>query len=222
VPASGTEVRLGVDGEILVHDPDLFDRYWGDQQSTNAAHTDDGWLRTGDIGKWDREELYLIDRARDFIVTAGGKTISPSFIENVLRASPFVAEAIVFGHGRKYLTALIELDFDAAALWARLNGLRCELPGLAKELRIEALVRREVAKANDNLARVEQIKDLRILPRPLQPGLEDEPITATRKVKRAAMYARFSDLVEAMYDDSEERLIADTIKGGRKAGSVPA
>src|SRR6185295_18867119 len=111
VPA-GWEVRLADDGEVLVRSHDLFDGYWNNAETTRATKTSDGWLRTGDIGEWRDGALRLVDRARDFIVTAGGKTISPSFIENIVRASPYVAEAVVFGHGRKYLTALIEIDAD--------------------------------------------------------------------------------------------------------------
>src|SRR5262249_28481043 len=115
---SGWEVKLARDaegngeghGEILVRSPDLFESYWGNAEATRAIKGADGWLRTGDIGEWRDGALRLVDRARDFIVTSGGKTISPSFIENVLRTSPYVAEAVVFGHGRKYLTALIEID----------------------------------------------------------------------------------------------------------------
>ena len=99
--------------------PDLFDCYWNDADATRASRGEDGWLRTGDIGEWHDGALRLVDRARDFIVTSGGKTISPSFIENILRASPYVAEAVVFGHGRKYLTALIEIDADTVPDWAR-------------------------------------------------------------------------------------------------------
>src|SRR5262249_43722220 len=90
-------------GEGLVRSPDLFEGYWNNADATAAIKGADGFLRTGDIGEWRDGALRLIDRARDFIVTSGGKTISPSFIENVLRTSPFVAEAVVFGHGRKYL-----------------------------------------------------------------------------------------------------------------------
>ena len=104
---------------FLVRSPDLFEGYWRNEEATRAVKHADGWLRTGDVGEWRDGALRLIDRARDFLVTAGGKTISPSFIENVLRASPYVAEAVVFGHGRKYLTALIEIDFDTVADWAR-------------------------------------------------------------------------------------------------------
>ena len=119
----GWDVRLADDGEVLVRSPDLFEGYWRNDEATRSVKHEDGWLRTGDVGEWRDGALRLIDRARDFIVTAGGKTISPSFIENVLRASPYVAEAVVFGHGRKYLTALIEIDFDTVADWARSNDI---------------------------------------------------------------------------------------------------
>ena len=102
-PPPGWKFRLSEDGEILVQSDFVFDRYWRDAEATQTVKGDDGWLRTGDVGKWVGETLRLIDRARDFIVTAGGKTISPSFVENALRASPFIAEVAVFGQGRRYL-----------------------------------------------------------------------------------------------------------------------
>ena len=102
----------------------------------------DGWLRTGDVGEWRDGNLRLVDRARDFIVTAGGKTMSPSFIENMLRASPYVAEAIVFGHGRKYLTALIEIDFDTVADWARSHDVTYTgFTSLAQNRAVDGLIK---------------------------------------------------------------------------------
>ena len=152
----------------------------------------------------------LIDRARDFIVTSGGKTISPSFIENILRTSPYVAEAIVFGHGRKYLTALIEIDADTVSDWAR--GHDVPYTGFTSLARpaptCVRLIGAEIERANGELARAEQIKAFRILPKALDPEEDGEPVTPTRKVKRHLMYERFQALVEAMYDDREERLIA--------------
>ena len=153
--------------------------------------------------------LRLIDRARDFLVTSGGKTISPSFIENALRASPYLAEAVVFGHGRKYLTALIEIDFETVADWARDNDVAYTgFTSLAQHPRVRGLIQREIDKANEQLARVEQIKAFRILPKALDPEEEGEPVTPTRKVKRNLMYERFKPLVEEMYDDREEKLLA--------------
>ena len=205
----GLEVRLADDGEVLVRGPDLFDGYWRNEVATREVIRADGWLRTGDIGEWHDGALRLVDRARDFIVTVGGKTISPSFIENALRASPYVAEAVVFGHGRKYLTAVIEIDFDTVADWARTNNVGYTgFTSLTAHPQIEKLMRAEIDRVNGDLARVEQIKSFRILPKALDPEEEGEPVTPTRKVKRKLMYERFRDLIDGMYDDSEERLIA--------------
>jgi len=208
-PVEGLEVKLADDGEVWVRGPDLFEGYWNNDEATAEVKRPDGWLRTGDIGEWVDGSLKLIDRARDFIVTAGGKTISPSFIENALRASPYVAEVVVFGHGRKYLTAIVEIDFDTVADWARANDIAYTgFTSLTSHREVERLVHREIEKVNDGLARVEQIKAFRILPKALDPEEEGEPVTPTRKVKRKLMYERFSVLIESMYDDREDRLIA--------------
>jgi long-chain acyl-CoA synthetase len=152
--------------------------------------------------------LHLVDRARDFIVTAGGKTLSPSYIENLLRASPYVAEAMVIGHARKYVTALIEIDHDAVADWARSRDIAYTgFTSLAEHAEVRKLFEAEIGKANASLARVEQVKTFRILPRALDPEEEGEPVTPTRKVKRT----RFKPLVESMYDEREERLVAREI-----------
>lgn len=208
-PVEGLEVSLAEDGEILVRGPDLFDRYWRADEATREVKRADGWLRTGDVGEWQGGNLRLIDRARDFLVTAGGKTISPSLIENALRASPYIAEAVVFGHGRKYLTAVVEIDFDTVADWARANDVAYTgFTSLTAHPRVERLIGAEFDKVNRDLARVEQIKSFRILPKALDPEEEGEPVTPTRKVKRKLMYERFKELIDAMYDDREERLIA--------------
>jgi len=208
-PVEGLEVSLAEDGEILVRGPDLFDRYWHADEATREVKRADGWLRTGDIGEWRDGRLRLIDRARDFIVTVGGKTISPSLIENALRASPYIAEAIVFGHGKKYLTAILEIDFDTVADWARANDVAYTgFTSLTAHPRVTRLISAELDKVNRELARVEQIKSFRILPKALDPEEEGEPVTPTRKVKRKLMYERFKELIEAMYDDREEQLIA--------------
>jgi long-chain acyl-CoA synthetase len=205
----GWQVKLAGDGEVLVRSPDLFERYWNGEDATRAIKGGDGWLRTGDIGEWRDGMLRLVDRARDFIVTSGGKTISPAFVENQLRASPYISEAVVFGHGRKYLTAVIEIDPETVADWARSHDVPYSgFTSLVSNAEIVKLVGGEIEQANRQLSRVEQIKAFRILPRPLDPEEEGEPVTPTRKVKRHLMQERFKSLIETMYDDSEERLIA--------------
>lgn len=213
-PVEGVELRLADDGEVLIRSIDLFECYWRNDEATREVKGADGWLRTGDVGEWRDGALRLVDRARDFLVTAGGKTISPSFIENALRSSPYIAEAVVFGHGRKYLTAIIEIDFDTVADWARAHDVAYTgFTSLTVHPQIKGLIKAEIDKTNAGLARVEQIKTFRILPKALDPEEEGEPVTPTRKVKRKLMYERFKPLVEGMYDDSEERLIAAGIKG---------
>ncbi len=212
VPA-GWEVKLAADGEVLVRSPDLFESYWNNAAATRAIKGEDGFLRTGDIGEWRDGALRLIDRARDFIVTSGGKTISPSFIENILRTSPYVAEAIVFGHGRKYLTALVEIDADTVSDWARGHDVPYTgFTSLATSPDVLRLIGAEIERANGELARAEQIKDFRILPKALDPEEDGEPVTPTRKVKRHLMYERFQALVEAMYDDREKQLIDSAVE----------
>ena len=207
--APGWELKLAESGEILIRGEHVFEEYWGNPAATREVRADDGWLHTGDVGAWADGRLRLVDRARDFIVTAGGKTLAPATIENALRASPYVAEVAVFGHARKYLTALIEIDYDTVADWARAHDIAYTgFTSLAEHPRVRALIGTEVDRANTLLARVEQVKAFRILPKALDPEVEGEPVTPTRKVKRAQMYARFRDLVESMYSDAEERLLA--------------
>lgn len=214
----GWEARLLEDGEILVRSSDLFEGYWGDDQATSKVFDADGWLRTGDVGEWRDGALRLVDRARDFLVTAGGKTISPAYVENALRSSPYIGEAVVFGHGRKYLTALIEIDFDTVADWARSqNIVYSGFTNLAQNPQVEQMIQAEIDKANAELARVEQVKAFRILPKMLDPEEEGEPVTPTRKVKRNLMYERFKDLVESMYDDREERLVGEEVRSALRA-----
>lgn len=209
----GCEVRLaeGGDnaGEILVRCADLFEGYWGQPDATREVKDAEGWLHTGDAGAWAEGKFRLVDRVRDFIVTSGGKTISPSYVENLLRGSHYVAEVMVIGHGRKYLTALVEIDYDAVSDWARSRNIAYTgFTSLALHDEVRGLLTAEIARANDLLARVEQVKDFRILPKALDPEEEGEPVTPTRKVKRSLMVARFRELVEAMYDDREERLLS--------------
>jgi long-chain acyl-CoA synthetase len=207
--APGFELRLDQRGEILARGPHQFAEYLNNPDTTREVKGADGWLRTGDIGEFKDGVLRLVDRARDFIVTAGGKTLSPSYIENLVRASPYVAEAMVIGHARKYVTALIEIDYDAVADWARNRDIAYTgFSSLAEHSEVRRLIDAEIGKANASLARVEQVKTFRILPKALDPEEEGEPVTPTRKLKRALMLERFKTLVQSMYDEREEQLVA--------------
>ncbi len=212
-PPGGWEVRLAKNGEILVKGEDIFEGYWNKPDLTKEVIDEEGWLHTGDVGEWTPEgNLKIIDRVRDFIVTSGGKTLSPTYIENALRSSPYISEAVVFGHNRKYISALIEIDFETVSAWARLNNITYTgFTSLADHPETFRLIGAEIEKTNQDLARVEQVKRFRIIPKELDPEEEGEPITPTRKVKRELMYEKFGTLVEAMYGDREERLVAAEI-----------
>ncbi len=209
VPAPNMEVHLGPEGEILVASKEFFGGYWRDPEATRALYAD-GRLVTGDVGEWTASHaLRLVDRHKDLLITAGGKNVSPSQIESRLRASPYVSEAAVFGEGRKYLVALLELDGETAAEWARERGLvHTGYASLVQHPEVVRLIEGEVARANADRTRVEQVKAFRLLPRELDPEQEGEPVTPTRKVKRRLMAERFGALVESMYGSDEERRIA--------------
>lgn len=169
----------------------------------------EGWLHTGDVGQWTSEgSLRIVDRAKDIIVTSGGKTLSPTLIENALKASPYISEAIVFGHKKKYVCALIEIAYETVSDWARLkNFAYTGFAGLALHPEVVKFVGSEIEKANQDLSRVEQVKCFRIIPEELNPEEEGGPVTPTRKVKRDLIYEKFRDLVESMYGDEEEEKI---------------
>lgn len=205
-PHPDWQVILADDGEVLVRAPMVFAGYWRNPDDT-AKTVRDGWLYTGDVGEWTEEgELRLVDRKKDLMVTAGGKTISPMQIENALKASPYVSEAVVFGEGRKYVVALIELDQEAVQEWARLRGIPyTSYTALTQHPDVQRLIAGEVEAANRDLARVEQVKQFRIIPKELDPEVGET--TPTRKVKRDLMYRMFQDLVESMYGTEEADVI---------------
>ena len=206
--APNIELRIDASGEVLVRGPDVFAGYWRDPAATAAAYRD-GWLVTGDLAEQRPDgAVRLVDRKKDILITAGGKNVSPSQIETSLRASPYISEAAVFGEGRKYLAALLELDYETVAEWARERGLaHTGYASLAAHPDVAVLLQAELERVNAGLARVEQVKAFRVLPRELDPEQEGEPVTPTRKVKRRLMLERYQDLVESMFASDEERRI---------------
>ena len=185
--------------EIQTKHDGNFAGYWGKPEKTAETFTEDGWLKTGDVGEWvDGTHVKIVDRMKDIIITSGGKNISPSEIENTLKASPFIKEAMVVGDGRKYLTALIAIELDVVGNWA----LRRNLPyttyrDLTEKPEVVELVQKTVDETNEKFARVEGIKKFRLIPKELDH--EDGELTATQKLKRSAMMDLFGDLVESMY-----------------------
>jgi long-chain acyl-CoA synthetase len=182
-PVDAAEIRLADDGEILIRSDTVFAGYYKEPEATSAALTDDGWLRTGDVGEIDEEGfLRITDRKKDLIITAGGKNIAPQNLENALKASRFVSQAIVVGDRRPYVTALLTLDDTEVA------GSRRDPQEIAQEL---------VEEVNRDRTRVEQIKRFVILPRDF--SQEEGEVTPTLKLRRKVIHEHFADAIEQLY-----------------------
>lgn len=203
-PFDSCDVRRGAQGELLVRGPGLLHSYWNDPAATAALYSPEGYVDTGDLITLEPDGAFrVVDRKKEIIITSGGKNVSPALVETVMKGSPYMSEVIVFGDQRKYIVALIEIDFESVAHWARQNEISYTgFASLASHERVVALIAAEVEELNCRLARVEQIKKFRLLTHELVP--EDGDTTPTRKVKRAKAYERFRELVESMYEEREE------------------
>jgi long-chain acyl-CoA synthetase len=192
----GIEVKIADDGEILVRGRNVFAGYFKDQQATSETLVD-GWLHSGDLGEIDRDGfLTITGRKKDIIITAGGKNIAPKNIEGALKSSRLIAEAVVIGDRRKFLTALIALDEDAAANFLKENGAGDGQPPHENEL-VRKAIQAAVDEVNSHLAQVETIKKFTILSRNLT--IEHGELTPTLKVKRKMVNQNFAQQIEAMY-----------------------
>ena len=202
MPQPGIELKLDEQtGEILTRSPANFAGYWNKPDKTAETLDEDGWLHTGDVGEWvDGTHIRIVDRIKDIIITAGGKNISPSEIENSLKTSPFIKEAVVVGDKRKYLTALIGIELDTVGDWATRNRIPyTTYRDLSEKREVLELVQQVVRETNDKFARVENVRKFRMVPKELDH--EEGELTATQKVKRASLLEMFGDLVEDMYAD---------------------
>jgi long-chain acyl-CoA synthetase len=197
-PFNGVEVRIAEDGEILVRGPNVFKGYFKNPELT-AETIVDGWLHSGDVGEFDeRGNLRITDRKKDIMITSGGKNITPQHIENELKFSPYISDAVVIGDNRKYVTALIMLDEETVMKYAqdqRIPFTTYKSLTLAPE--VKKLVQGEVNEVNGKLARVEQVKKFALLD--IKLTSEDGELTATMKLKRRMINEKYRDVIEAMY-----------------------
>jgi len=195
-PFPGVEVKIGSDSEIIVRGRNVFAGYFKDPEATKET-LHDGWLHTGDLGEFDADGfLTITGRKKDIIITAGGKNIAPKFFEGTIRSHPLVAEAVVIGDRRKYLTALISLDGEAVERFMKERELSGQ-PDQSDEIRTE--IQKAVDEANAEMARVEQIKKFTILSREF--SIAEGELTPTLKVKRNIVVSNFESEIEAMYSD---------------------
>ena len=193
-----TEVRIAEDGEILVKHKGIFKGYFKDEENTREALVD-GWMHTGDVGEIDDEGfLKITDRKKDLIITAGGKNIAPQYLENLLKFSPYINDAVVIGDRRKFLSALIVIDEENVVKYAQDQKAQfTTFASLTKAPEVVELIQQELNQVNKQVARVENIRKFRILDKKLY--TEDGEVTPTMKVKRKAINAQYKDLIESMY-----------------------
>jgi long-chain acyl-CoA synthetase len=193
----GVEMRIADHGEVLLRGPNVFTGYWKDPGATAAAVDPDHWLHTGDLGSIDDEgALTITGRTKEIIVTAGGKNVSPATIEAGLRESRWVSQAIVYGDGRPYVTALLTLDADQAPALADQLGIAPDIAAMATDPRVIAALEADVEAVNRRFSRVEQVKRFAILDHEF--SATDE-LTPTLKVKRATVYRRYAETFDALY-----------------------
>ncbi|MFL5824202.1 MAG: AMP-dependent synthetase/ligase [Solirubrobacteraceae bacterium] len=197
-PVPHCEIRIGEeDGEILMRGPHIFKEYWRNPEAT-AETLVDGWLHTGDVGELDEDGfLKITGRMKDIIITAGGKNLTPANLENDLKQSPFISQAVMYGDRKPYPVVLITLDPEEILPWAKENGLPEDLEELAKSEQVHEMVQKELDRANSNYAQVEQVKRFEILDHDL--SIDSGELTPTLKVKRNVVYDRYEDLFEGMY-----------------------
>lgn len=199
VPYDGIELRIADDGEILLRGSCVFAGYLKNPEATRDTVDPDGWLHSGDVGELSPDGVLTItDRKKDLIITAGGKNISPSWIENKLKVSPWVREAIVIGDRRKFCVALIGIELDTVSDWATRRRLSfTTYKDLSEQPEVRALISEWVDEVNADLAPVEQIKRFALLPKALDH--DEGELTATQKVKRRAIERMFKDTIDQLY-----------------------
>ena len=196
-----TEVRISSEGEILLKGPHVFLGYFKNPEKTAETITD-GWLRTGDVGVLDADGfLTITDRMKDIIITAGGKNITPSEIENQLKFSPFISDAVVIGDQRKFLSCLVMIDHETVAQFAQEKNVPfTNFASLCRATEVQDLIWSEIERVNKQLARVETIKKFRLIEQILTPG--DEELTPTMKLRRTFVNVKYKDVIDTMYADA--------------------
>ncbi len=196
-----TQVKIAEDGEILIKGPQVMKGYFNKPEDTKAAFTDDGWFMTGDIGRLDeRGCLYITDRKKDIIITAGGKNVAPQNIENTLVTDPFIEQAVVIGEGRKYLSALIIPNYAELVSYAKNQGISFDSnEDLIKKPEIISFYDDKIKNLMKDYARVEQIRRFTLLPREF--SIESGELTPTLKMKRKIINQNFNEVIEAMYKE---------------------
>jgi long-chain acyl-CoA synthetase len=198
----GIEIKLADDGELLVKGDVVFKGYFKNEAATKEAIDTEGWLHTGDVAAWVKgpagPELRIIDRKKDIMITAGGKNITPSEIENALRCSPYIREAVVIADRRRFVSALIQIDFESVGHWAEAQShTYTHFRSLVEMDAVRELIQAEVDAANASMPQVQHVRKFHLLVKELDH--DDGEVTATMKVKRSSITAKYHDAIEQIY-----------------------
>ncbi len=202
-PIPGVEIKIAPDGEILARGPNIMKGYYKKEAETREVF-EDGWFKTGDIGRFDEDGFLVItDRKKDLIITSGGKNVAPQPIENLLKTSPYITNAVVIGDRRRFVSALIVPNFDKLAAYAKDQGIRADdMEALVRDTRIVDFLLSEAAKATPQLAAYERIKKIAVLPRDFE--IEKGEITPSLKVRRANVTSKYQAEIDALYKEDIE------------------
>jgi long-chain acyl-CoA synthetase len=191
------EARLGPSNELLLRGDTVFAGYYRNDEATGAAIRD-GWLHTGDVAELADGHFRIVDRLKDIMITAGGKNLSPSEIENTVKASPFIKECIVIAEARKFVAALIQIDYELAGKWAEEKGIPyTNFRNLTENPALREMIQSEIDAANAQLAQVAQIRKFHLLTKELDH--DDDEVTATMKVRRANVQRKYETEIESLY-----------------------
>ncbi len=195
--AAGVDARMGDHGELLVRGPTVFVGYYKNEEATASALRD-GWLHTGDVVADEGGQFKIVDRLKDIMITAGGKNLSPSEIENTVKGSPYIKECIVIGEARKYVSALIQIDYETVGKWAEEEKIAyTNFRNLAENPAVRDLIDCEIAEANAQLAQVSHIRRFHLLAKELDH--DDDEVTATMKVRRSNIQKKYASEIEGLY-----------------------
>ena len=202
-PAPGIDIRIAADGEILARGPNIMKGYYKKEAETREI-IEGGWFHTGDIGHLDADGFLVItDRKKDLIVTSGGKNIAPQPIENLLKTSPYIVNAVVIGDRRRFIAALVVPDFEKLQAYAKAQGIAfATVDELCKNRRIVDFLKAEVDRATPLLASYERVKRIVILPRDFD--IERGEITPSLKVRRANVTSEYQEAIDALYREEGE------------------
>ncbi|SFC39288.1 long-chain acyl-CoA synthetase [Polaromonas sp. OV174] len=196
-PTLGVEHRLADNGELLLRGDMVFAGYYKNPEAT-ASSIIDGWLHTGDVVREERGQLKIVDRLKDIMITAGGKNLTPSEIENTMKGSPFIKECIIVAEARKFVAALVMIDFETVGKWAEAQRISfTHFRSLVELPQVRALIDAEIGQGNQRLAQVSQIRKFHLLTKELDH--DDGEVTATMKVRRSSIYKTYATEIEALY-----------------------